>query len=442
MCLRGGALLVLLGSFLLLGPSLARAQFMRLGPYDLDANTSVDFVYTTNVEGERKSESEQEREDFFLVWSLRMNLAGPTTPQSDLTLSTSTSIEKHFVRDDLDTASDPFGDVLLTHNMEMGRFDLPTTLQFRRENIQDDDGTTRIYIPGQRKERVVQDTRSFSQGLNWRYEGLALSSSYRFRQLRFPDEEFEEGDEDLQTIDFRASWSFLQWRNRDVVSLFYDHRREKTELLNRPDAPGSGEWQTDQAYGLRLNILIIERPELTYSMAREKSDDQDWRTTHTFELSDEWELSPVMQLDANARYRIDEQPQEDDVLFIYSVGLSHEIGQTLRHSVRATREPVDTFGSTADTESTRIVYNISKTDLFFANVNFNGSAAWERDKPQGEDAGPTEETQTYTAGLSHSTAVSRRLSRDLSYRYRWSKSNLDDEPIYEHRVTLGFTFTF
>lgn len=67
---------------------------------------------------------------------------------------------------------------------------------------------------------------------------------------------------------------------------------------------------------------------------------------------------------------------------------------------------------------------------------------WSQNKPMGEGAGPTEETTSYTAGLSHSTAVSRRLNRNVSYEYRWSKSNLDDEPVLEHRVTLGFTFTF
>lgn len=415
---------------------------MRLGPFDVDALTSLNLIYTTNVEGQRKSEAEREREDWYLVWSLSLNMAGPTTPTSDLTLSSSTSIEKHFIRDDLDTSRDPFGDILLTHDLELGRFDLPTRLQFRRQNMQDDDGTTRIYFPGQRKERIVQDTRSFSQGVNWRYEGLSLNANYRYQQYRYQEEEFQIGDEDQETMLFGASWSFLQWRNRDAVRLFYTYSREKTDLINRPDAPGSGEWETDQSYGLGLNILIFERPELTYTMSRDKREDEDWRVVHTFSLSDSWELSSVMLLDANARYTIDEQPRDDDIAFVYNVGLNHEVSRTLRHSIRMTREPVDTFGSTTDTDSTTVSYRISKTDLFFADITFNGGVVWQRNKPQGEDAGPTEETTAYTAGLTHSTAVSRRLNRNVSYVYRWTKSNLDDEPIDEHRVTLGFTFTF
>ncbi len=415
---------------------------MRLGPFDVDASTSMNLVYTTNVDGVRKSDSELEREDYYLVWTLRMIMSGPTTPASDLRVSTATSIEKHFVRDDLDTARDPFGDVLLTHNTEWGRLQLPTTLQFRRQNMQDDDGTTRIYFPGQRRERIVQDLRRFAQGANWQYEGVALNASYDYRELRYQDEEFQVGDEDRQAMSFGAAYRFLQWRNRDAVRLFYRYERDRQDLINQPDAPGSGEWESEQAYGLGLNILVIDRPTLTYDLSRVKRSGQDWRTVHTFSLSDSWELSPVMQLDASARYVIDEQPDDDDITFIYSAGLAHEIGPTLRHAVRATREPVDTFGSTADTDRTRANYSITKTDLFFANVTFNGGVTWTRNKPQGPEAGPTEEITSYVAALSHATAVSRRLDRNLTYRYRWSKSNLDDEPIYEHRVTLGFTFTF
>jgi hypothetical protein len=188
--------------------------------------------------------------------------------------------------------------------------------------------------------------------------------------------------------------------------------------------------------------LLAERPQLTYSMARRRTRGQDWRVTHTFSLSDSWEVSPVMRLDGSASYRIDERPEDDDIAFVYSGALSHIIGPTLSHSLRATRQPVDTFGSTRQTDSTAVAYNIRKSDLFFANVTFNGRIGWTRNVPQGEDAGPAEETTSYTASLSHSTAVSRRLSRTLTYTYRWSKSNFDDEPLYEHRVNLGFTFTF
>lgn len=417
-----------------------QAQFMRLGPFDLDATTSVDFIYTTNVDGARRSESTLEQEDYYLVWSLGMILSGPTTPTAELTIDTSMSIEKHFVRDDLDTSSDPFGNVLLTHQMELGRFDLPTTLQFTRENTQDADGTTRLYIPGQRRERIVQDTRLVSQGVNWRRDPFALTSLYSYRQIRFVDSDFQDGDEDEHTFNFGVTWDMIRWGGQQRLNSFYNYSQDKTDLINRPDSPGSGEWERRHAVG--LNFQILTRPNAAYAIAYEKDDDEDWRVTHTFTISDEWALSPVMILDANAQYRRDEQPREDDIAFTYSAGLSHEVGRTLNHSVRVTREPVDTFGSTTDTDSTRINYTLTKTDLFFANLAFNGGITHEINKPQGEDAGPREEITRYFAGLTHSAALSRRLSRNFAYQYSYETSNLESEPIEEHRVILGLVFTF
>lgn len=415
-------------------------QFMRIGPFDLDVNTSLQFVYTTNVDGNRRSEADLEREDYFLVWSLGSVLSGPTTPTSELNLNTAMSVEKHFVRDDLDTSSDPFGNVTLTHNMELGRFDLPTTLFFRRENTQDDDGTLRLYIPGQRKERIVQDSRGINQGLNWSRDPFRFNSSFSYTETRYQEEEFQVGDEDSYAAGFGITWDVFRWGGQRRLSTFYSYSQDKTELKNRPEAAGSGEWTRSQALGLTLQILT--RPDLTYSLAYQKDDSSDWRYTHSWAISDSWELSPTIIADARANYTIDDQPLDDDIAFTYSAGIDHQIGATLRHSLRVTREPVDTFGSTTDTDSTSWRYNLSKSDLFFANLTFNFGVNHEINKPQGPDAGPREETTTYTAGLSHSAALSRRLSRTASYIYRYETNNREDEPIEEHRFTLGLSFSF
>lgn len=420
--------------------TVARAQFLRLGPFDVDASTSLNFIYTTNVDGQRESDSVRDREDFYLVWSLSAVMAGPTTPTSDLTLNTATSIEKHFIRDDLDRSSDPFANVTLTHNMELGRFELPTVMGYRRQNTQDADGTTRIFIPGQRSDRVVQDSRFINQGLNWSYEPFSINASYNYLETRFEDEEFQDGDENRHSLSVGAAWDVIRWGGERRLTAFYSYSRRKTELINIPADERSGVWETTESAGLRLQILT--RPDLSYALAARKDDEGDWRPTHTFAISDMWELSSVLTLDANARYVIDQQARDDDIRFVYSVGLTHDVGETLTHNIRAVREPVNTFGSTTDSDSTSVSYNISKTDLFFANITFNGSIRWQQNKPQGEEAGPTEETTTYQAGLAHSTLVSRRLSRSLSYSYRYQTSNFDDEPVIEHRVILGFTFTF
>lgn len=433
-------LLLALATCVLVSPRTAVGQFMRIGPFDLDVNTSLEYIYTTNVDGNRKSEAELEQTDHYIVWTLGALFSGPTTPTAELTLDTSMSVEKHFVRDDLDTSSDPFGNILLTHDLELGRFELPTVLQFRRENTQDDDGTTRVFIPGQRKERIVQDTREIRQGINWQRDPFRFNSNLGYSQTRYQEAEFQVGDEDNYNADFGITWDVFRWGGERRLSTFYNYSQDKTDLINQPDADGSGEWSRSQALGLTLQILT--RPNFTYSFAYQKDDEEDWRYTHTFELADAWELSPTMLVDARATYTIDEQPRDDDIAFTYSVGIDHQIGDTLRHSLRMTREPVNTFGSTTDTDSTTWRYDLSKSELFFANLTFNFSVSHEINKPQGANAGPTEESTTYTAGLTHSAALSRRLNRSFGYLYSYETSNLESEPIEEHRITLGLSFTF
>jgi hypothetical protein len=433
-------LLICLAVASMAAPGDAYAQFMRIGPFDLEADTSLDAIYTTNVDGQKESESMQERTDYYLLWSFNMNLTGPSTPTSELNLDTAMSIEKHFVRDDLDTSSDPFGNIDFTHDLELGRFQLPTTINLRRENTQDDDGTTRIFIPGQRTERIVQDSRGITQGVLWRRDPFGFNLDYAYNQTRFLEPEYQEGDEDDQSLAFGITWDVFRWGGQQRMNLFYNYDQSKTDLINQPGGEGSGEWEKSQSFGLTLQILT--RPNFSYSLAYAQDDGADWRYTHTFSLQDAWEISPTMLLDASANYTIDEQPRIDDIAFTYNVGFAHEVGETLRHSLTMAREPVNTFGSTADTDSTTWSYNLTKTDLFFANLAFDFSISHSIDKPQGPEAGPTETSTTYTAGLSHSVALSRRLNRNIDYLYSYETDNLSDEPIEEHRITLGLAFTF
>jgi len=421
------------------GASSVYAQFLRLGPFDVDADMSFQGVYSTNVEFERESETDLEREDYFLVYRFDATMLGPTTPTSDLTLTTGLSIEKHFERDDLDTVSDPFGLIDLVHNLELSRFKLPTTIQWRRENSEEQDQTSRIFIPGQRKERVVQDTRTYIQELNWEREPFTFNSSYSYKELRFMDEEFKEGDEDEQSIMLGVDWNIIQWGGEDRLNTFYTYDSNKIDLKNIPDDDRSGRWETDQAFGLRFAILT--RPNVAYTWAYRKQDEEDWRQTHTFDYSDEWELSPTMQADALVSYTIDEDPREDDVLFTYAGGINHDIGETLNHNIRFSRQPASTFGSTQDTDSTLVTYNITKTDLFFADLAFNGLVSYTIDKPQEED-GEEERTITYTAAFSHVLEMSQRLSRRIEYFYTYENTEDIPESIEEHRIILSFDFSF
>jgi hypothetical protein len=432
----------LLAGLILWGFALpAQAQFMRLGPLDVDMSTSLEWVYSSNIDGiADNEESNLEKADHYIVWTWDLIADGPTTRSSELSFNTSLTVEKHFVRDDLDQVSDPFADVLLTHDTELGRLQLPTSLQYKRENTEDQDRTTRIYIPGQKASRIVQDTLAFTQGFLWQRDPFSWDFTYGYTQTRFDDEAFQEGDENDQTMDFNATWDVIQWGGQRRLDLSYGLSRQKTEIVNNPDAPGSNEWEEDQSIG--LSLLILERPNFTYTLGYEKADDEDWRITHGFAIADQWELSPTTILDADASYKIDEEERDDTVTFVYSAGIQQELATTLNHSLRFTREPVNTFGSTSDTDNQSISYDITKTELFFANLTLNAGVTWELDKPQGPDAGEDEEIMTYTVTLDHSTALSRRLSRDFSYTYDHTESDLDDSTVIEHLVTIGFTFTF
>lgn len=419
----------------------ARAQFLRLGPFDVTAGTGIDFIYTTNVDGVRKGESELEQEDYYLVWSLSASIDGPTTPTAELRADTSMSIEKHFVRDDLDNVDDPFGNLLLTHNLELGRFQLPSTLQFRRENTADQDETTRIVIPGRRRRRIVEDTRTFTQGLLWQRDPLSWNLNYSYEEKRYPDPEFAVGDQNNQTFDFSINWNVLNWGGQSRLDLFYTYGTDRTDFVNRPE--GSGEWEESESQGLNLNVQILQRPNTTYTLAYEKSDtDEDWRITHTLSIADRWELSPTMTMDASASYKIDEQPEDDDVQFQYNVGIAHEITPTVSQQARFQREPVDTFGSTADTDQTTWTYTFTKRDLLFANVTFTANVQYEVNRPGDAERGPTERLTTYTAALSHSRSLSPRLSRTFGYQYNYETSNLESQPIEEHEVRWGYNMSF
>lgn len=415
---------------------------MRLGPFDLFASTGLDAIYTTNVEGERgkRKEGELEREDYYLLYTLDMNMDLAEMSDSELTLDTALSVEKHFVRDDLDNASDPFGQARLRYVTDLGRFDLATDIELRRENTLDEESSARIYIPGQDKDRIVQDTRTFSQTVDWEWEPLRWNAGYSYQQTRFAEKEYQEGDEDLHTMDFGINWDIIRWGGEHRLDTFYTYNRTKTELKNKPDVATSGEWEITEAIG--VNLQILTRPDFNYKFSYQRDDKADWRPVHTFALSDTWDLSPTMLFDYSLQYVIDQQERVDDISFIYAAGLEHEIGRTLRHSLRATREPVNTFGSTTDTDSTTVSYSLTKDDLFFANVSLDAGVVYQKNKPQSPEAEPTEETWTYTVTLAHDTAVSRRLTRRLAYEYRNESSNLEDGSIEEHRLTLGFVFTF
>lgn len=403
-----------------------------MGPFDFTAGAKVEGVYTTNVEQERPSETTADREDYYIVTSLSLNSRTTVTPNTELNLDTGAAIEEHFNRPDLNNSTEPFGRFRLSSATRMRYLTLMGDV-FMERTSESQEG---VYVPGGRKKRDVSDEAGYTVGLEWRRNTVFAEGSYGFRRERHQDEEFTDGDEDETTIGFSAGWQFSR-----RLALTYDYEQTKTELVNQLDGGGDGEdeWDDTQEVGLRLTVL--ERPLFTYTFGYEKDNEDPWETKHTFDLSDDFETRKL-RLKVMASYSEEEEPEEDDISFTYGASLEHQLSQSARHGLSVTREPVETFGSTEDTDNTTVGYMFQKDDLFIYNLNLRFDVEYSRDKPTERTVNPEEKRLTYRTSLEYVRALTRRLERRLAYLYSYEDSNIEDEALLEHRVTLSFDYTF
>jgi hypothetical protein len=228
------------------------------------------------------------------------------------------------------------------------------------------------------------------------------------------------------------------------MAVKYRNELTKTTLINNPEE-SDNEWLETETISFDGSLELIKRPRVTYSLGVEKEDTQDeegeWEPRHAFSISDDADITPKLHLSAHAQYDIEQDKEEDDISFTYGVTLDHEISSTASQSLLFEREPVDTFASSTETDSTTYRYEFTKNDLFIYNLTFNFSATFEINEPLGGES-PTEETWTYDASLRHTTLISRNIERSLAYEYSLENSNLFEEDIEEHRVTLTYRYAF
>ena len=437
-------------------PSMSNAQFLRLGPFDMAAEATLEGVYTTNVEGERESEAKDEREDYFIITGLQLSSMADISRNTKLNIESALSIEKHFNRPDLDNSSNPFGLFGLNSVSEFGHYTLNADFEARREiDYQEKQG---VYIPGDRKKRDVSDVMDYGGELRWRRRSLLLSGSYTFSSERHQDEDFQDGDQDETTLNFSTDWAVIRG-----ITLAYEYERKKTELLNGPEGL-TNDWEVTESFTVTFDeqLSLMKRPLLTYSFSMEKEDTREengeWEPVHTLNLSDDRSLSSSLKLIMGAVYEYDDNQEEDDISFTYNATLDHTLARTASQRISATREPVRTFGSTAESDSTTIGYAFSKRDLFIYNLTLTLGVDYSIDKPLEESAldtesevpavvtdssaGEAEKIWTYKAGLSYARAVTRKIQRTVSYLYTCEDSNLETEILDEHRVTLSYIYTF
>lgn len=421
--------------FLLVGSLAAHGQAIRIGRFDFVTVAGLDLVYSTNVEQEQEDEvtiidgEEQEKEDYYLVARLSLSSVKSFSPNSTLSFNTGISVEEHFVRDDLDTLSEPFGVIDLEYSSFFGRYQTTFRAGYTRTETTEDD----TFVPGGRKLRDVNTVMRLGADLAYEYGRFTGLASYSYSEERHEQEEFQDGDKDEQ--DFSVN---LDYAINDRLSAVYEFDREKTDLL-RSDDQFEG-WEDRQFVG--FEVLLIEDPNFLYTVGFEEEDDQEeegeWELIHTFTIDETYDFTDTVTLTLAASYTIEDDREEDDTAFVYSARLDHTLDRYAEQSFTFTREPRDTFGATQDTDSTSYDWQLTKDQLFVRNLSLTLRASYDIDQPV---ASEEERTNRYGVTLDHERQLSRKLSRTLQYLYDYEDSNLTT-PIREHRVQLSFDYTF
>lgn len=404
----------------------AAAQFLRLGPFDFSAKLQSGLVYSDNVERERPSESTSDREDYYAVAGISLNALAPISHSTEINFDTGMTIEKHFVRDDLDNSSSPLAHIGLASRTEMGYLDLTAEANWERSSSSADD----VVIPGGRssKTRNPNDSWDWTVGGEWERGDFSMSLEYGESSDRYEKEEFQDGDQDEKTWEYEA-----EWRARDDLSLAYRQSRTKT-ILKNSDAPSPG-WKTTESITVDYLLEILKRPALVYTFGLEKEDTDEekgeWEPTHEISLVDDLVLVQRPLITVGASYRYEKDPEDDDISFIYNAGIEHEINRVTRHSLTMEREPKKTFGSSQESDSTTWAYSLERDDILVPALDALFTAQYAIDKPP---SGPEERTWTYQFGLSHNRPVTKRLTRSIRYEYYLETSNLEDEDLEENRI--------
>lgn len=413
----------------------ASAQVLRLGPLDVDVDAGVKGVYTTNVEGERPSETDESMEDYYFVTSLDLQGHTKLSPGTKINIESGVAYEKHFKRPDLNNSKDPFGKFKLDAETEYRHSTFNGIVDISRNSESKNDQ----FVPGDRKKRAPYNEYIYGLGWAWAFRALKAGASYNFDRTRYDDEEFrEEGDKDETTIDVSFSWQFTRRFHFE-----YSYERKLDEYAYpQGDNAEEDDWEVKSLIDLRYDVF--EKPYLSlyagYTKDSEESETEDWYPTVGVDFkallidTDRWTF------DVGAQWKyVDEIPNDSKVTF--TADLKNQISRTAEQSLGATQEPVDTFGSNKDTDQTTVRYRFKKSDLFIYNLTLTAGVEWKEDRPI-EEGSEIERTWTYDAGLNHTRALTRKLRRELKYLYKCEDSNLESELLEEHRVELEFIYTF
>ncbi|HAL92484.1 MAG TPA: hypothetical protein DCM68_05600 [Verrucomicrobia bacterium] len=429
------------------------AQTFKLGLFEFLLTARTELGYQSNVDGAYPEEEDPnyQKGDFYWMPGVSMQSSSVgMRPSTTFNLSGSYEYMDYFKRNDEDTELYDFNVTFQTAHprLTLGGNGL---ISYEIESEQD------TYRPGGSKRDPMM-TQEGSVFANWNYGKFRLEGNADHTRERHDKEEYRADDQDETLLFAGVFLDLFTWG-----SLYYSWENDVTTMVETEE-------ETDEItenFGISGTIPLswLARPKITYSFGFE-SEDVDtgegedkgatWEPTHTLTVMDEFQLSKSLHLAMSATWEdtwtddeiswttpSGEVATDEEVTFEYNVQLTHQLSPRAQHALTFTQEPQETFGSTADTETTTFGYNFGIKDLILYGLSFAFSAEYELSTPLGEEDAETEKTTTFDVSLNHSRQLSRRLSRNLTYTYSWENTNFhDDGAMEEHEVIYGFAYAF
>lgn len=410
--------------------SFAQASVLRLGGFDFTLSGSLALNYSSNVDQAYPEEEKENysKDDFYWVPSLTLSGAPIRIhPNTIVTLGGTVGYEKYMERKDLDTET---YNLALGINTALRYVNLTAAASIERSTENSDDET---YKPGG-YSRDPQETQDVSAGASWAYGRLSANATVDYSRERHDYEEYQSSDQDEFTWNVMFNLALNSW-----LSAFYSHESDWTHTIL------DDEEKTEITDEVGFALAFGRHPQIaaTLGMSKESGDTENGKNMKpVFEISvtDAYDITKNLSIAAGFTWGDDKE--EDEVSFTYNASVTHKLPPYITQSLAFSCEPLETFGSDADTESTTFTYSLSINPFFLKGLSFDGSVEYAIDKPLDKES-ETEKTTTYTAGLAHTRALSRKLSRTLSYEYTWENSNFHhDGANEEHLVTYQLNYLF